>query len=83
MWRAAATTGENLSLQAHLVADPSQPPLVADSLGFSSEQWRPGDWFLQRHVFPPGATGAYFETGLYAFQTLEAVGQRLRLPAAP
>lgn len=79
-WRVTAATAENLSLQAHLVSDPSTPPLVADGLGFSSEQWQTGDWFMQRHVLPPGATGNYLETGLYAFQTLEPVGQRLRLP---
>lgn len=81
LWRVTAVPEANLSLQAHLIGQPDAPPLVADGLGFSSDQWQPGDWFMQRHELPEGATGDYLLTGLYEFQTLEPVGRRLRLPA--
>jgi hypothetical protein len=65
-------------VQAHLHAG-DDPPQVADGLGFSSDQWRPGDWFIQRHVF--AAPGEALETGLYNYATLEPAGEQLRLPA--
>jgi hypothetical protein len=77
-WRAGAQTAAPLSVQAHLYAGDG-PPQVADGLGFTSDQWRPGDWFTQRHVFT--APGVALETGLYDFTTLERVGPVARVPA--
>ncbi len=77
-WRVAAATSEPLSIQAHLsVGDGSTQ--VADGLGFSADQWRPGDWFIQRHVFD--ALGEELDTGLYNYVTLEPASERVRLPA--
>lgn len=83
LWQATATPALPLSVQAHLARGPGRPPHVADALGFSSEQWQPGDWFLQRHTFAEGTRGAYFQTGLYDFQTLERLGDQIRLPFTP
>lgn len=83
LWRVDAPTAEPLSLQAHLVGD-GVGPAVADSLGYSSDQWLTGDTFIQRHVFddaPPNPR--YVETGLTNYVTATAVGQRLRLPVTP
>lgn len=83
LWQAAAETAEPLSLQGHLVTAAGDV-LVADGLGFSSDQWRRGDWFVQRHRFPAAPPdAAYLETRLYNYVTAEAVGERLRLPAPP
>lgn len=76
VWRVARTTSEPLSIQAHLLAGDG-PPRVADGLGFPSDQWRPGDWFIQRHVFD--GPGQAFETGLYNYVTLDVVSGPLRL----
>jgi hypothetical protein len=78
LWRVASATAEPLSIQAHLYAGDG-PPQVADGLGFSADQWRPGDWFIQRHVFD--APGETLETGLYNYVTLEPAGERARLLA--
>ncbi|WP_374686940.1 glycosyltransferase family 39 protein [Promineifilum sp.] len=77
LWRVAEATAAPLSVQAHL-ADAAGAMQVADGLGFSSDQWRPGDWFLQRHVF--AAPGEVLETGLYNYATLEPAGPTIRLP---
>lgn len=78
LWRVAAETGDPLSVKAHLRAG-DEPPQVADGLGFTSGQWRVGDLFLQRHLFPqPGDT---LETGLYNYVTLEPAGPVIDLPA--
>ena len=67
-----------LSLQAHLNG-PDGTVEVADGLGFTSDQWRPGDWFIQRHLFAtPGDT---LNTGLYNYATLERVGPTITLTA--
>jgi hypothetical protein len=71
-------TAVPLSVQAHLSAGDG-PPQVADGLGFSSDQWRPGDWFIQRHVF--AAPGDTLATGLYDYTTLEPVTGPVALPA--
>lgn len=76
LWRVAAATAEPVSIQAHLYAKEG-PPQVADGLGFAADQWRPGDWFVQRHVFP--APGAALETGLYNYVTLQPVSGPIRL----
>ncbi|HOU41074.1 MAG TPA: hypothetical protein PK829_07380, partial [Promineifilum sp.] len=63
-------------LQAHLLAaDGTQQ--VADGLGYAADQWQPGDWFAQRHVF--AAPGEALETGLYNYITLERAGPVARL----
>lgn len=80
LWRVATATADPLSVQAHLYENESDSaPLVADGLGFASEQWQPGDWFVQRHVF--SAPGDVLETGLYNYLTLEPAGPITRLPA--
>ena len=76
-WRVAAQTAAPLSVQAHLYAGEG-PPQVADGLGFTSDQWRPGDWFAQLHAFT--APGVALETGLYDFTTLERAGPVIRVP---
>ena len=73
----AAQTAAPLSVQAHLYAGEGTPQ-VADGLGFTSDQWRPGDWFAQLHVFT--APGVALETGLYDFTTLERAGPVIRVP---
>jgi hypothetical protein len=78
LWRVDEITAEPLSMQAHLYAGDG-PPQVADGLGFSSDQWRPGDWFIQRHTF--AAPGDSLETGLYNYVTLEPASETVRLPA--
>jgi len=78
LWRVSEATAAPLSVQAHLYAGDG-PPQVADGLGFSSDQWRPGDWFIQRHAF--AAPGEALETGLYNYTTLEQVGPTVRLAA--
>jgi hypothetical protein len=79
-WEVTAATAEPLSVQGHLyTAEPDSPPLVADGLGFTSDQWQPGDWFIQRHLFT--APGDTLETGLYNYATLERIGPVIRLNA--
>lgn len=77
-WHVTTTTTEPLSVQGHLYAGEG-PPQVADGLGFSTDQWRPGDWFIQRHVF--ASPGESLETGLYNYLTLEPATDQVRLPA--
>jgi len=78
LWRVSEATAAPLSVQAHLTTGDG-PPQVADGLGFSSDQWRPGDWFVQRHVF--AAPGDTLATGLYDYTTLEPVTGPITLPA--
>ena len=80
-WTALDTPTEPLSIQAHLYGRAQTPPLVADGLGYASEQWQAGDFFLQRHAFAGDAsTATYMQSGLYNYQTLEVNGELLRLP---
>ena len=78
LWRVNTTTNDPLSLQAHLYTGESLP-LVADSLGFSSDQWQPGDWLIQRHHFPDQPQALFMETGLTNYQTQAKIDARLRL----
>ena len=78
LWNVVSATTAPLSVQAHLYAGDG-PPQVADGLGFSSAQWQPGDWFVQRHRF--AAPGETLETGLYDYVTLEKAGPTVKLPA--
>jgi len=72
IWQVEATPTEPLTIAAHLYDDAPTPD-VADGLGFSGEQWQPGDWLVQMHRFEGGANGRYLETGLYNYLT----GERL------
>ncbi|MCB9431005.1 MAG: glycosyltransferase family 39 protein [Ardenticatenaceae bacterium] len=71
VWQVAApaNTG-SLTLGAHLYTG-DEAPLVADGLGYTSEQWQPGDVFVQISEF--AENGCYLDTGLYDYTT----GQRL------
>ena len=76
VWRVSEATAAPLSVQAHLLG-PGDARQVADGLGYSTDQWRPGDWFIQRHVF--AAPGETLETGLYDYVTLTPAGPLFRL----
>ena len=78
LWQVEQATAAPLSVQGHLIAADGTR-LVADGLGYSADQWQPGDWFAQRHVFAvPGNT---LETGLYNYATLERAGPTSTLTA--
>jgi len=64
-------TAVPLTAAGHLLTG-SPPPLVADGLAYTSEQWQPGDRFWQRFAFP--APGQALETGLYNYTTGELFG---------
>lgn len=81
LWLVTSSTVEPLSLQAHLYTAGVSSPQVADSLGFSSTQWQPGDWFVQRHHFANQDQPAYLQTGMYNYLTLEQAGEPINLPA--
>jgi hypothetical protein len=70
VWQVAAPATEPMTVAGHLYTD-SPVPAVADGLGYTSEQWRPGDIFIQRHIFAGAADGRYLETGLYNYLTGE------------
>jgi hypothetical protein len=78
LWQVVQATAAPLSVQAHLIAGDGTR-LVADGLGYAANQWQPGDWFAQRHVF--AAPGVALETGLYNYVTLERAGPTSTLPA--
>ena len=78
-WTVNGPAQEPLSLRAHLYTADEAPPLVADALGYSSEQWQSGDRLLQRFDFPEGGTAIFLETGIYNFQNLELLGDVLQL----
>ncbi len=80
-WSVNKQADQPLSIQAHLYVDGQALPIVGDSLGFSSDQWRAGDRLLQRFDFPRQDNPLYLETGVYNFQTVEMLGDALRLPA--
>ncbi len=63
-WQVAEAGHLFLTVAGHLYAGDS-PPLVSDGLGFTSDQWQPGDIFFQR--FPFTQAGDYLETGLYDY----------------
>jgi hypothetical protein len=86
LWMVQSAAAEPLSLLAHLYQAGSAMPVVADGLGYTADQWQPGDQFIQRHMFPgagdlAGATylESYLETGVYNYLTQVAAGPRLRL----
>ena len=51
-----------------------------DGLGYSGEQWQTDDMLWQRHHFSQLEDTLYLETGFYNYQTLEEIGDMLRLP---
>ena len=63
-WEIEGETAVPLTIAGHLYAG-EPTPLVADGLGFTSEQWQPGDIFFQRFAF--AQSGDYLETGLYDY----------------
>jgi hypothetical protein len=77
-WEVVAASGEPLTLAGHLYVN-GPPPEVADGLGFSADQWQPGDRFWQRFSFV--TSGEYLETGLYNYVS----GERLApfVPLSP
>lgn len=75
-WHVSEISLDPLSIQAHLLTDDGTR-LVADGLGYATDQWQPGDRFIQRHVFT--APGEQLETGLYNYITLEPVGTSVSL----
>ena len=81
LWSVISPAAEPLSIQAHLYTTADGPPHVGDSLGFSSDQWQAGDWLIQRHEFPDQGNAMFLQTGLYNFQTVDVVGETMKLPA--
>ena len=76
LWEVREATAAPLSLQAHL-NQPGGAIEVADGLGFTADQWQPGDRFAQRHLFAtPGDT---LDTGFYNYATLERLGPPITL----
>ncbi|MFN2137041.1 MAG: hypothetical protein ACK2UK_13860, partial [Candidatus Promineifilaceae bacterium] len=82
-WRVNTGSDLPLSLQAHLYGEGDSPLQVGDRLGYSAEQWRPGDILWQRFHFAAQPDARFLETGLYDYLTLEAVGETLRLAVLP
>jgi hypothetical protein len=86
VWQVLEPDDETLSITAHFYGD-EPTPIVADGLGFSSEQWQKGDLFIQAHAYAPGVHVRFLETGLYNYLTGEPVavsgydsaGDRVRL----
>jgi hypothetical protein len=80
VWQVITAPEARLSVQAHLLDADGNVLAVADSLGFSSDQWQPGDVFGQRFNFGSVVGGAFLETGLYDYVTGERYGPLHRLP---
>jgi hypothetical protein len=72
IWQVQSATAEPVTVAGHLYTDASSPA-VADGLGYTSEQWQPGDVFIQHHTFDSTLSGRFLETGLYNYLT----GERL------
>lgn len=70
-WRVTAPASVSLTIGAHLYGE-GDTPLVADGLGFTSEQWQSDDIFVQIHAFDT-ENGRFLETGLYNYLTGEAM----------
>jgi len=49
-WRVTEVPTRPLSLMAHLVSLDSSAVAVGDGLGFSIDQWHPGDTIIQSHI---------------------------------
>lgn len=72
IWQVQAATSAPVTVAGHLYTD-AAVPAVADGLGYTSEQWQPGDVFIQHHTFDAALNGRFLETGLYNYLT----GERL------
>jgi hypothetical protein len=74
-WQVIAQPGRPLSLMLHAVEPGPGSHLVADGLGVPIEQWRAGDWIVQRHTLqiPLDAPAGRYPllTGAYWLDTLE------------
>jgi len=82
-WRVTEVPTRPLSLMAHLVSTDSSAVAVGDGLGFSVDQWLPGDTLVQSHILAPGETspsGPYeIRVGAYWLDTME----RMHLKESP
>jgi len=74
-WRVTEVPTRPLSLMAHLVSLDSPAVAVGDGLGFSIDQWRPGDIIIQSHTLAfaeESPVGPYeIRVGAYWLDTLE------------
>jgi hypothetical protein len=74
-WRVLAPATEPLSLLLHAISADSTHAIVGDGLGFSVEQWQPGDIIIQRHLLEVSADttpGFYtLSTGVYPLSTVQ------------
>ena len=74
-WRVLAPATEPLSLLLHAISADSAHAIVGDGLGFSVEQWQPGDIIIQRHLLEVSADttpGFYtLSTGVYPLSTVQ------------
>jgi len=74
-WRVRELQGRPLSLMAHLLGPDGTGVAVGDGLGFSIEQWQPGDVIVQQHVLsiPADARPGVYTviTGAYWLDTME------------
>ena len=74
-WRVTEVPTRPLSLMAHLVSLGSSAVAVGDGLGFSVDQWRPGDTIIQSHTLALAETspaGPYeIQVGAYWLDTME------------
>jgi hypothetical protein len=73
-WEVLMSSDRNLSVQLHVYGETAEP-MVADGLGFSVVQWRPGDIFIQfvSAEITLGLNGRFLETSLYDLDS----GERL------
>jgi len=82
-WRVTEVPTRPLSLMAHLISPDGSAVAVGDGLGFSIDQWRPGDRFIQSHILAPSEispTGHYeIRVGAYWLDTME----RMHLKDSP
>ena len=86
VWQVLKPASEPLSVAAHLFVGESSP-IVADGLGFTSDQWNTDDLLIQLHSFPSSTGAEFLETGLYNYLTGERLmvtggdsrGDRVRL----
>ncbi len=69
-WQVQNTPTDPLSIMAHLQGAETAV-LVADGLGFSSDQWQPRDVIVQQHVLEGGETAVFLRTGLYNYVSKE------------
>lgn len=68
-WRVDRTSGELLSVMAHVLDQAGRVIVAGDGMGVPIEGWHPGDVFVQRHTLTlpmQVAPGAYWiQTGVY------------------